>query len=75
MVLPADSPDGRSLKEAYQKYFLVGCAVNDEIVSGRDHTALDIVIRQFNSVTPENVMKAETINPRPGVYNFAPADA
>ena len=75
MVLPADSPDGRSLKEAYQKSFLVGCAVNDEIVSGKDNAARDIVIRQFNSVTPENVMKAETINPRPGVYNFAPADA
>lgn len=75
VVLPADTPDRRSLKEAYRKAFLMGSAVNDAIVSGRDNAARDIVIRQFNTVTPENVMKAETINPRPGVYNFAPADA
>ena len=32
-------------------------------------------MRQFNSITAENVMKAESINPRPGVFNFGPADA
>jgi endo-1,4-beta-xylanase len=64
-----------SLREAYQTDFLVGCAVNEAIVSGADGASRDIVLRQFNSITPENVMKAEVINPRPGVFNFGPADA
>ena len=30
--------------------------------------------RQFNTITPENVLKWENVHPRPGVYDFAPAD-
>lgn len=63
------------LREAYKEAFLIGSAVNEAIVSGTDKAAQDIVLRQFNSITPENVMKAGPINPQPGVYNFAPADA
>lgn len=63
-----------SLKDAYKDAFRMGVAVNSDIVSGRDKSSQEIVIAQFNSITAENVMKAETINPRPGVYNFGPAD-
>jgi len=64
-----------TLRDAYKDAFRFGCAVNEAMVSGADRAAQDIVVRQFNSITPENVMKAEVINPRPGVYNFGPADA
>jgi len=64
-----------TLKEAYKGAFLVGCSVNDAIASGADKRAQDIVIEQFNTVTLENSMKAEVVNPRPGVYNFRAADA
>ncbi len=64
-----------SLREAYADAFLMGAAVNEAIVSGADAAAQDIVTRQFNTVTVENVMKAEVVNPQPGVYDFAPADA
>lgn len=64
-----------TLKEAYQDAFLMGTAVNEEIVAGTDAAARDIVIRQFNSITAENVLKTEPINPQPGVYEFGPADA
>jgi endo-1,4-beta-xylanase len=30
---------------------------------------------QFNQLTPENEMKWETIEPRPGVFDFVPADS
>jgi endo-1,4-beta-xylanase len=33
------------------------------------------IASQFNQVTPENEMKWETIEPSPGVFDFAPADA
>ena len=64
-----------TLKDAYKNAFLVGAAVNDGIVSGTDKTSRDIVVTQFNSITPENVMKAALINPSPGVFNYAPADS
>lgn len=65
----------RTLQEAYDDAFLIGSALNEDIVSGADAASQEIVLRQFNSITPENVMKAGPINPEPGVYNFAPADA
>jgi endo-1,4-beta-xylanase len=64
-----------SLKEAYRNAFLIGSAVNEEIVSGADSVAQRILLRQFNTITAENVLKAGPINPEPGVYNFGPADA
>ena len=69
------APATDSLREAYKEDFLMGTAVNEAIVSGADSASRDIVLRQFNSITAENVMKTEPINPRPGVYNFGPADA
>ena len=63
------------LKEVYADAFLVGTAVNEAIVSGADSAAQAIVLRHFNTITPENVMKAGPINPEPGVYRFGPADA
>ncbi len=64
----------KTLKDVYKKAFLIGVAVNPAITSGRDKASQDIVIKHFNSITVENVMKAALINPRPGVYNWGPAD-
>jgi len=63
-----------TLKEAYKDAFLIGNALNPAIVSGEDSLSQQIIIKQFNAITPENVMKAGPINPEPGVYNFKPAD-
>ncbi|HEX2936653.1 MAG TPA: endo-1,4-beta-xylanase [Bacteroidales bacterium] len=65
----------RTLKESYKSAFKMGCSVNDAIVRGRDSVSRKLVLQQFNSITAENVLKAETLNPRPGAWNFAPADA
>jgi endo-1,4-beta-xylanase len=69
------APNRNSLKAAYADAFLMGTAVNEEIVSGQDSASLALVPAQFNAITAENVMKNEVINPEPGVYNFGPADA
>lgn len=63
-----------TLKESFKNDFRIGMAVNEEISSGKDLVSQNIILKQFNSITPENVMKAERINPEPGVYNFKPAD-
>ena len=63
------------LKEVYADAFKMGTAVNHAIVSGKDKVSQEIVLSQFNTITPENVMKAEVVNPRPGVFDFSQADA
>lgn len=75
MTLQAVAQDSTTLKDAYAGDFLLGVAVNDDIVSGRDAASRKLATRHFNSVTAENVMKAEVVNPEPGVYDFAGADA
>lgn len=63
-----------SLKEVYKNAFLIGNALNEDTASGIDTISQSIILEHFNAITPENIMKAEAINPEPGVYNFKPAD-
>jgi endo-1,4-beta-xylanase len=62
------------LKEAFNKAFKIGVAVNQPIYSGEDMASQHIISKQFNTITIENAMKAEPINPTPGVYKFSAAD-
>lgn len=71
----SSTPETLTLKDAYKDAFIFGTAINNAIVSGVDKNSQEIVLNQFNSITPENVMKAALINPEPGVYNYGPADA
>lgn len=64
-----------TLKGAYKDAFLIGVSVSAGNLSGKDPTTEAIIREQYNAITPENVMKATPINPKPGVYNFGPADA
>ncbi len=68
------SASAQVLKDVYKGAFLIGTAVTPAITSGTDKVTQEIVIKHFNAITVENVMKAALINPEPGVYNFAPAD-
>jgi endo-1,4-beta-xylanase len=63
-----------TLKEAYKDDFLIGAAVNRAQVDGKDKLGISIVKEQFNSITPENVLKWENVHPKPDAYNFGPAD-
>jgi endo-1,4-beta-xylanase len=80
----ADKPI--TLKEAFKDHFLVGTAVNRNIVAGgpgfrrtAEQCAKDVVLvkEQFNQITAENDMKWALIHPREAAdgYNFGPADA
>lgn len=64
-----------TLKQAYADDFLIGTAVNAAIVSGEDAASQALLLRHFNAITAENVMKAEVLHPRPDVWDFSAADA
>lgn len=63
-----------SLKEIFKDDFVVGAALNRHQVNETDPMATAFISRQFNTLTPENDMKAALIHPAWGRYNFAEAD-
>lgn len=67
-------PETTTLKEVFRNDFLIGAALNEEQIFSREKGSKELIPGQFNTVTPENIMKAEVIHPQWDVYNFAPAD-
>ena len=63
-----------SLKKVFDKYFLIGAAINTRQIEEKDTLADDLIKQQFSAVTPENIMKAEIIQPGWDRYNFDWAD-
>ncbi|MGO8935570.1 MAG: endo-1,4-beta-xylanase [Terracidiphilus sp.] len=64
-----------SLKQAFKGDFIVGAAMNEAQITGQDRRGDALLESQFNSISPENVLKWERIHPQPGQYNFDLADA
>ncbi len=63
-----------SLKDAYKNDFLIGTALSAEQIEEKEPNAAVLVPQQFNTATPENIMKAEIIHPGWEKYNFDLAD-
>jgi endo-1,4-beta-xylanase len=66
-----------TLKNAFRKDFSIGVAVNQWQFTGEDTNGVAIILSQFNSISPENALKWESVHPRPGPngYDFKEADA
>ena len=67
-------PTPGTLKDTFQNAFLVGAAMNTSQITGSDKQGDTLINQQFNSISPENVMKWEVIHPRADAYNFTLAD-
>ena len=70
---PIDYAAGPGLKDAYKDYFTIGVAVNKTNVS--DPAQMELIKKQFNSVTAENAWKPGEIHPKEGEWNFGLADS
>lgn len=64
----------KSLKDAFEKDFYIGVALNGRIIDQSDSASLDLVKREFNSITAENIMKSAIIHPQRDSFNFEMAD-
>ncbi len=75
-VHAADSSDGPALKDVFKGDFLIGAAINAKQFGASDKTncEVELIRKHFNSTTPENVLKFESVHPRADHYNFGPAD-
>jgi endo-1,4-beta-xylanase len=77
LILASAGAHGQSastLKDAYQGIFRIGAALNPAQFEERDARANPIVAAQFNTISPENVLKWGSVHPRVDGYNFDPAD-
>ncbi|MBN1117096.1 MAG: endo-1,4-beta-xylanase [Bacteroidales bacterium] len=63
-----------TIKDAYAEFFDIGTVLNAWQILGNDSAAVNVAIKNFNTVTAENAMKWEKIHPEPGVFNFEVAD-
>lgn len=68
------SPPPATLKDAFAGAFAVGAAINGRQIYGADVSGDALIARHFNSISPENVLKWESIEPRPGQFAFDAAD-
>jgi endo-1,4-beta-xylanase len=74
LVPPAGAQQQPSLKDAYKDCFRVGAALNPAEFTESDARDTAIIKAQFNTISPENVLKWGPVHPEPDRYNFAPAD-
>ena len=61
----------KGLKDYYKDHFPVGVAVSPRALEGQ---SAELILKHYNSMTPENVMKMGPIHPEENRYNWEYAD-
>ena len=63
-----------ALKDLMPKGMLIGVAINQRQSDGIDATAVDIITKQFNQISPENLLKFQLVHPAADRYAFEAQD-
>lgn len=72
---PAERADAaQTLKSAYAGHFRVGAALNANQFSGVDAKGAALTKSQFNTISPENVLKWEVVHPQLATFDFSQSD-
>jgi endo-1,4-beta-xylanase len=74
VFVPRVAAQGIALKDLVPTGWLIGAAVNQNQSDERDTVAVDLVTRQFNTISPENLLKFQSLHPDPDRYTFEAAD-
>lgn len=64
-----------TLKAAYKGQFVIGTAMDVAEIKGTDKLSDKLIVREFNAISPENVLKWEKVHPAPGKFDFKLPDA
>src|SRR4051812_2045218 len=73
-VLPSAPHQDVALKDLMPSGHAVGVAINQRQFEGTDAAAVDLIPRQFNQISPENVLKFQPTQPAADRYAFDAAD-
>ena len=68
----SDDTGEMGLKDYYADYFPIGVAVAP---NSREGEAAELILKEFGSITPENVMKMGPIHPEPDRFFWKEADS
>jgi endo-1,4-beta-xylanase len=68
------APSAHTLRDRFRDDFMIGTAVNARQIQERIPMETQLLATQFNAITPENVMKAQSLQPRWNSFNFEQAD-
>jgi len=71
---PQQEEKQTSLKDALNGKFHIGVAMNEAQILGTDTAAVQTIREHFNSITAENCMKSEAVQPQQGEFDFTLAD-
>jgi endo-1,4-beta-xylanase len=63
-----------ALKNLVPKGWLIGAALNQNQSDGRDTAAVELVTTHFNTISPENLLKFQSVQPQPGRFTFDAQD-
>jgi endo-1,4-beta-xylanase len=63
-----------ALKDLMPKEMVIGVAINQRQFDGVDTAAVELITRQFNQISPENVLKFQSTQPAADRYTFDAAD-
>jgi endo-1,4-beta-xylanase len=63
-----------TLKAAFKDCFRIGAALNERQFEETDSNAVALIKAQFNTITPENALKWESVHPKPEHFDFDEAD-
>lgn len=72
LAISNSNNDALGLKDFYKDYFSIGVAVSPRNLQSEEAT---IIKKHFNSITAENDMKMENMQPSEGKFNWTSADA
>src|SRR4029079_1281659 len=63
-----------TLKDLMPKGMVIGVAINQRQFEGADAAGAEIITKQFNQISPENVLKFQPTQPAADLYTFEAAD-
>ncbi len=63
-----------ALKDLVPKGWVIGAAINQNQSDGRDTAAVAIVTQQFSTISPENLLKFQSVHPQPDQFTFDAQD-
>src|SRR5688572_13626901 len=72
--LAASAYQETALKDVMPRGMVIGVALNQRQFDGSDTAAVEIITKQFNQISPENVLKFQPIHPAADRYSFDAAD-
>ena len=74
VLVQAAAQQDVALKDLMPKGMVIGVAINQRQFDGADAAAVEIITKQFNQISPENVLKFQPTQPAADRYTFDAAD-